>query len=115
MTFRELDLGSARIATILLTQEQLVDLAGIIQTRALIVDLSKLESFGAALIGCLVAVGKRLKREGRELVICGDRLGLCKIVCLNQLYPVVPCQSDANAWLASVPTMMSSANAANAS
>lgn len=84
----ERDLGSSRYETIDRISEQMIDVARNNPARRLIVDLSSVAYFGAAFLGVLVRLANHVRQLGKQLVVCGDRLGLLSLSQLDLLFPV---------------------------
>ena len=91
----ETNYGSLEEAPLRHARRQLSLLADDMDATFLILDLSSVERFGAALLGSLVEVAKRLREREKQLVVCGDRLGFCRLANLHSLFPVLDCLKDA--------------------
>ncbi|MBI3462486.1 MAG: STAS domain-containing protein [Planctomycetes bacterium] len=71
----------------------LLELADKAQPPYLIVDLSRMESFGAAFLNVLVRVWQRLREREGQLAVCGLRPRCAELVCLfrlDRLFPLYP-------------------------
>lgn len=79
-------------------RQALVQLVDEMQRTHLVLDLSTIRKFGAAFFGIVVAVAKRLRERGKQLVVCGDHLGMFHLANMHSLFPVSDDLRDALQW-----------------
>lgn len=79
-------------------RQSLAELVDETQRTHLVIDLSSTRQFGAALLGTVVALSKLLRQRGKQLVVCGDHLGLFRLTNLHSLFPVSDDLQDALRW-----------------
>ncbi|MGH7199710.1 MAG: STAS domain-containing protein [Planctomycetaceae bacterium] len=68
--------GSTEQAKLEQLRDQLGEFAVRMRTHRLVLDLSEVCYYGAGFLGVVAETNQLLKRMGKQLIICGDRLKL---------------------------------------
>ena len=87
--------GSTRFAGYEGRGEEWLQLADGARTRRIILDLTQVRCFGAAFLGMLVRLARRLRGRNRKLLVCGDSQNLVRLARLDRVIPVYPTWQEA--------------------
>jgi hypothetical protein len=83
--------GSTQVDRLRTFQTALADVMGSTANTKVILDMSAVEACGSGFLTCLDFVRSKLIANGRQLVVCGDRMGLLQTV---QWSERMQCQRD---------------------